>query len=92
MRLLAATPLLLVAACATHSDAPDYVSVRDRLTDGPTRLTVGPTDVAGDVIARRNTSGGWLENHASVAIESGALELTTDATGSLEAKRLALRD
>jgi hypothetical protein len=81
---------LLVASCGSVTDAPDYQSVRDRLTHGTTQLDVGPAAVAGRVFARRKTRDGWLDNQADVVLEHGALKLATSASSVLQVSELTL--
>jgi len=82
---------LLLASCGTvtASDAPDYQSVRDRLTHGTTQLDVGPA-AAGRVFARRKTRDGWPDNQADVLLEHGALKLATSASSVLQVSELTL--
>jgi hypothetical protein len=83
--LLAST----LVACTWVSPSDDS-SARDRLSHGPARLTVGPTNQAGDVLARRKVRNSWLENHASVSVEGGTLELSADDAGMLHVDDLQL--
>jgi hypothetical protein len=89
--LLALT--LFAAACTTAAPAggPDYDSVRERLSDGPTRLFVGGSDSTGTVTARRWTPGGWIEGESTLVIESGELFATVDAGGRLSLSKFEVR-
>jgi hypothetical protein len=76
---------LFAAACATSSppDAPEYDSVRDRLTDGPTHLFVGREISSGSISARRWTQDGWVTGDTAVTIDAGELSAKLDARGVL---------
>jgi hypothetical protein len=60
-----------------------YDSVRDRLSDGPTRLPVGAAGSTGTITARRWTSSGWVEGTTTVTIADGELSAKADANGKL---------
>ena len=88
--LLALT--LFAAACASNTPAggPSYDSVRDRLSDGPTRLYVGSDGSSGSLTARRWTSNGWIEGDTAVTIESGELSAKLDSRGALMLDQLVV--
>jgi hypothetical protein len=92
MRTLLALSLF-AAACTTAAPAggPSYDSVRERLSDGPTRLFVGGTGSTGTVTARRWTAGGWIEGDSTLVIESGELFATVDAAGRLSLSKFEVR-
>lgn len=87
MRTLLALPLL-ATACTTNAPAglETYESVRDRLSDGPTRLSIADAESSGMVTARRWTQGGWIEGDSSLVIENGELKASVDASGRLQLK------
>lgn len=91
MRLLLASTLF-AAACASNPPAggPQYDSVRDRLSDGPTRLFVGADGSSGSLTARRYTSSGWVEGDTAVTIESGELSAQVDSRGALTLGKLTV--
>jgi hypothetical protein len=91
MRVLLASTLF-AAACASNSPGggPSHDSVRDRLTDGPTRLYVGSDGSSGSLTARRWTSNGWVEGDTPVTIRSGELSAKVDARGALTLDTLAV--
>jgi hypothetical protein len=84
---------LFAAACTTAAPAgnPNYDSVRDRLSEGPTHLFVGGADSTGSVTARRWTPGGWIEGDSTLVIESGELFVAVDASGRLSLSKLEVR-
>jgi hypothetical protein len=77
--------VLFGSACASSapSSGPSYDSVRERLTDQPTRLYVGAAGSSGSITARRWTSSGWIEGTTPVTIASGELVARIDASGRL---------
>lgn len=81
---------LFAAACTTNAPGGNgsYDSVRDRLSDGPTRLSVGATDSTGSITARRWTTSGWVEGVTEVTIESGEVSAHVDARGTLKVDKL----
>lgn len=85
MRIVLASILFATAACSTSPPGgePEFDSVRDRLSDGPTLLRVGPAGSTGAITARLRTSSGWSEGTATVAIEGGELSARVDARGRL---------
>jgi hypothetical protein len=91
MRLLLA--LTLFAAACTSSGSPpgtSYDSVRDRLSDGPTRLFVGADGSSGSITARRWTNEGWVEGVTPVTIEAGEVSAKVDARGQLTVDKLVV--
>lgn len=76
---------LFGAACTTAAPAgtDSHDSVRERLADGPTRLSVGGADSSGTVTARRWTPGGWIEGDTAIVIENGELSASLDSSGRL---------
>jgi hypothetical protein len=88
--LLALT--LFATACASNTPAggPSYDSVRDRLSDGPTRLYIGSEGSSGSLTARRWTSDGWIEGDKPVTIESGELSAKVDDSGALTLDQLVV--
>jgi hypothetical protein len=90
MRTFLALPVLAMAACASNAPGggADYDSVRDRMSDGPTRLHVASASSSGSITARRYTSGGWVEGVTAVTIESGELSAKVDARGTLTVDKL----
>lgn len=84
MRTFLALTLFAAAACTSNAPAgSSYDSVRDRMSDGPTRLYVGPAGSTGSITARRWTPSGWVEGVTPVTIESGELAAKIDARGKL---------
>ena len=89
MRLLLALTLF-AAACAANSPGggKDFDSVRDRLSEGPTRLVVATADSTGSIGARRRVSEGWAEGVTPVTIESGDLSAKVDSKGAFVVDKL----
>ncbi|HEY5928515.1 MAG TPA: hypothetical protein VIV11_42805 [Kofleriaceae bacterium] len=85
MRILLASTLL-VGACASNPPAggEQYDSVRDRLSDGQTRMFVGSEGSSGNITARRWTQSGWVEGVTPVTIDGGELSAKVDAAGTLK--------
>lgn len=90
--LLALAPTLLAAACASGAPAggTEYDSVRDRLSDGPTRLFIGTDGSSGSLTARRWTADGWIEGDTAVTIASGEVSAKVDARGALTVDTLVV--
>lgn len=86
--LLALT--LFAAACTSNSPVggQSYDSVRDRLSDGPTRLFVGSDGSSGSITARRWTQSGWVEGVTQVTIESGELSAKASDRGAVTLDKL----
>lgn len=88
--LLALT--LFAAACTTNAPAgsESYDSVRERLSDGPTRFFIGGLagglESTGSVTARRWTQEGWVEGISELAVQSGEMSASVDASGQLQIK------
>jgi len=82
---------LFTAACTSGDPgAAGYDSVRDRLADGPTRLSVGAAGSTGTITARRWTPTGWVEGTTEIAIDSGELLARVDAQGTLTLDTLVI--
>jgi hypothetical protein len=81
---------LFAAACTNSGVGGDgsYDSVRDRLSDGPTRLSIGSTESSGSITARRWSTSGWLEGVSAVTIDSGVVSASVDARGALNVDKL----
>jgi hypothetical protein len=90
--LLALAPTLLAAACASNTPAggTEYDSVRDRLSDGSTRLFVASAGSSGSLTARRWTADGWIEGDTAVTIASGEVSAKVDARGALTLDELVV--
>jgi hypothetical protein len=91
MRTLLALTLLSTAACASSAPGEggaDYDSVRDRMTDGSTRLYVGAEGSSGMITARRYTSAGWVSGDTAVTIQNGEIAAKVDARGTLTVEHL----
>lgn len=84
-RSFVALTLVGAAACTTAAPAgtDSHDSVRERLADGPTRLSVGGAESTGTVTARRWTPGGWVEGDTALVIENGELIASLDGSGTL---------
>src|SRR6185503_1174372 len=91
MRILLALTLF-AAACASNPPAgtPEYDSVRDRLSDGSTRLYIGSDGSSGQITARRRTTDGWVEGVTPVTIANGELSAKVDARGALVLDKLVV--
>jgi hypothetical protein len=91
MRVLLALTLF-ATACASSAPAggPDYDSVRDRLSDGPTRLYIGTAGSSGSLTARRWTADGWVEGDRPVTVETGEVSAKVDAHGALTLDNLVV--
>ena len=91
MRFLLALTLF-ASACTSDPPTGDagYDSVRDRLSDGPTRLFVGQDASSGSITARRWTTNGWLEGVTAVTVEAGELSAKVDARGTLTVDKLVI--
>jgi hypothetical protein len=76
---------LFATACTSPSPSggETYASVRDRLSDGSTRLFMGGAESTGVVTARRWTSGGWIAGDTPLVIEGGELSASVDASGAI---------
>lgn len=84
-----------VAAGACTSASPsgtqDFDSVRDRMSDGPTKLFVGADGSTGSITARRWTHDGWVEGQTQIAIENGEVLGTVNALGNLDLRTFDVR-
>jgi hypothetical protein len=78
------------AATACTSASPgateSYDSVRDRLSDGPTSLSVARAGSTGTITARRWTHDGWVEGQTEITIENGELLGSVNPLGNLSVK------
>lgn len=84
MRTLLALTLFATACTTNASIGPgSYDSVRDRLSDAPTRLVIGGAPSTGTVTARRWTAGGWIEGDTALTVESGELAAGVDSSGAV---------
>lgn len=81
---------LFATACTNGALGGDgsYDSVRDRLSDGPTRMSIGSTDSTGSITARRWTTSGWVEGVTEVTIDSGEVSASVDSRGTLKVDKL----
>jgi hypothetical protein len=84
---------LFAVACTSNDPAggPSYDSVRDRLSDGPTRLVVGADGSSGELTARRRTSDGWVEGVTPITIASGDFSAKVNDKGALTLDKLVLQ-
>jgi len=91
MRILLALTLF-AAACTSNPPAggPSYDSVRDRLSDGPTRLFIGGDGSSGSIQARRWTQDGWVDGTTPVTIDSGELSAKVDSHGTFTLDKLVV--
>jgi hypothetical protein len=80
-------------ACApqrpTGGDSPP-ASVRERLETADTRLLIAGAESGGSITAARRISGGWSAGSVDLAIQSGELVASADATGRVTIERLGL--
>ncbi len=86
---------VFAVGCASGTSTgggPDgYASVRDRLADGPTSMSVASEGSTGSLTARRWTSEGWVEGDTAVTIEGGDVVAKVDANGALTIDELTAR-
>jgi hypothetical protein len=81
---------VVASACtsASPSGLEEFDSVRDRLSDGPTKLLVGTEGSTGTITARRWTHQGWVEGQTQITIENGEVLGSVNALGNLELGKL----
>jgi hypothetical protein len=87
--------LLVLFGCNTSIvDGPENPpdSVRQRLTEGETRLLFSTADSAGTITAHRRISGSdWESGLVDLKIDQGEVAATADAAGAITIERLAIK-
>lgn len=95
MRTTLAFVLVGVAASACTSASPsgtqEFDSVRDRMSDGPTRLLVGAAGSTGTITARRWTHDGWIEGQTQISIANGEVLGAVNALGNLDLRTFEVK-
>lgn len=83
---------LFASACtsASPSGTETFESVRDRLSDAPTRLFIAGAESTGDITARRWTEGGWIEGDTAITVDNGELIASVDSSGKLSVAKLEI--
>lgn len=85
---------VFAVGCASGTSTgggPDgYASVRDRLADGPTSMSVASESSSGSLTARRRTGEGWVEGETAVSIQGGDVIAQVDGSGALAIDELTV--